>query len=71
MDVDRCVMCGAIIPEGRQLCPDCLNSAKERRDYIRATVTLHNGRRVTLYPMDYQELGRLLGKLDWVKFETE
>lgn len=21
--VDRCVICGAMIPEGRQVCPDC------------------------------------------------
>ena len=21
--VDRCVICGAVIPEGRQVCPDC------------------------------------------------
>ena len=23
MDADRCVMCGEIIPEGRQVCPNC------------------------------------------------
>ena len=22
--VDRCICCGAIIPEGRQVCPNCL-----------------------------------------------
>lgn len=26
--VDRCVCCGAIIPEGRQICPKCENVAK-------------------------------------------
>lgn len=25
--VDRCVMCGDIIPEGRQVCPSCEDSA--------------------------------------------
>ena len=24
-DVNRCVCCGEIIPEGRQVCPDCEN----------------------------------------------
>ena len=23
MDADRCVSCGAVIPEGRQVCPKC------------------------------------------------
>lgn len=23
MDENRCVVCGAIIPEGRQVCPNC------------------------------------------------
>ncbi|MCD8396110.1 MAG: hypothetical protein LUD12_02795 [Lachnospiraceae bacterium] len=23
MDADRCIICGAIIPEGRQACPSC------------------------------------------------
>ena len=22
-DVDRCVCCGEIVPEGRQICPQC------------------------------------------------
>ena len=26
-DADRCVMCGAIIPEGRMVCPTCENKA--------------------------------------------
>lgn len=25
---DRCVCCGEIIPEGRQVCPQCLQSTK-------------------------------------------
>lgn len=25
MDADHCVCCGAIIPEGTQVCVDCLN----------------------------------------------
>lgn len=27
---DRCVCCGAIIPEGRMVCPQCEAAAKER-----------------------------------------
>ena len=71
MEADRCVMCGEIIPEGRQVCPACESKVKERRDYIRAIVTLRNGGCVTLYPLDYQDLGRMLDKLPWTKFETE
>ena len=29
MNVDRCVCCGAIIPEGRMVCPNCLATVKE------------------------------------------
>nr|DAV96129.1 MAG TPA: PROTEIN/RNA Complex, archaeal, ribosomal, 50S, protein.0A [Caudoviricetes sp.] len=28
-DADRCICCGEIIPEGRQICPQC-----ERKRYI-------------------------------------
>ena len=28
-DADRCVCCGEIVPEGRQICPSC-----ERKRYI-------------------------------------
>lgn len=27
---DRCVCCGAIIPEGRMVCPQCEAAAKEQ-----------------------------------------
>lgn len=29
---DRCVCCGAIIPEGRQVCPVCERRANENKD---------------------------------------
>ena len=29
MNVDRCVCCGAIIPEGQMVCPNCLVTVKE------------------------------------------
>lgn len=28
-NVDRCIVCGIIIPEGRQVCPSCEGSVKE------------------------------------------
>ena len=30
MDADRCMICGAIIPEGRQVCPMCEQLAVEK-----------------------------------------
>ena len=32
MDVDRCFVCGEIIPEGIQVCPTCENQSK-RTDF--------------------------------------
>ena len=29
---DRCVMCGEIIPEGRQVCKQCEEKAKEVKE---------------------------------------
>lgn len=39
MNENRCVICGEIIPEGRQVCPKCGNTAKKtsyalRKDYF-------------------------------------
>lgn len=31
-NADRCVCCGEIIPEGRQVCPNCLAAVNERKD---------------------------------------
>ncbi len=31
MNVDRCVCCGEIIPEGTMVCPNCLVAVNERR----------------------------------------
>ena len=31
MTNNRCVCCGAIIPEGLQVCPQCLAAADEHR----------------------------------------
>lgn len=31
-DVDRCVMCGAIIPEGRQVCLRCEKKCREKNN---------------------------------------
>lgn len=29
MSENRCVCCGAVIPEGRQCCPDCVNKTMD------------------------------------------
>ena len=29
---ERCICCGAIIPEGRMVCPNCMVAVKERKD---------------------------------------
>ena len=34
-NADRCVCCGEIIPEGRQVCPNCLVTVKKGKDYGR------------------------------------
>jgi hypothetical protein len=31
-NVDRCISCGEIIPEGRWVCPNCERKAKEKKD---------------------------------------
>ena len=31
-NVDRCVSCGEIIPEGRWVCPNCERKVKEKKD---------------------------------------
>lgn len=28
-DADRCICCGEIVPEGRQVCPQCENGAEQ------------------------------------------
>ncbi len=30
--VDRCICCGCIIPEGRMVCPDCMDKTIEQKD---------------------------------------
>lgn len=31
MNEDRCICCGAVIPEGRMVCPNCLVTVKEAK----------------------------------------
>ena len=51
MNAEKCVCCGAVIPEGRQVCPSCEKS-KER---FGKSVKFERIRRIT---------GYLVGKLD-------
>lgn len=34
MRADRCVCCGAVIPEGRQICPQCADETEDRMSVI-------------------------------------
>ena len=34
MDIDRCVVCGDVIPEGRQVCPTCIGMNRTECDPI-------------------------------------
>ena len=29
---NRCIICGAVIPEGRQVCPNCENGKTQKRE---------------------------------------
>ena len=31
-NIDRCVCCGEIVPEGRWVCPNCERKVKEKKD---------------------------------------
>lgn len=33
--LDRCICCGAIIPEGRQVCPNCMVASNEPKVTIK------------------------------------
>jgi hypothetical protein len=37
-NANRCVCCGEIIPEGRQVCPNCLATVKKGKDYGRENI---------------------------------
>lgn len=43
---NNCVCCGAVIPEGRQVCPKCNNGAEKARKYydIREATTVTKAR---------------------------
>ena len=32
MNAERCVCCGAVIPEGRMVCPKCEKEAEEKKE---------------------------------------
>lgn len=35
-DVDRCAVCGQVVPEGRQLCPTCYGEGTEKQPNLEA-----------------------------------
>lgn len=36
---DRCIICGSIIPEGRQVCPNCEAQSRLRRKSVKRQMT--------------------------------
>jgi len=43
--MSECVCCGAIIPEGRQVCPDCEIKTRKNEERYNAFVTYPDGER--------------------------
>ena len=71
-EAERCVVCGEIIPEGRQVCPKCEAAIpEERAEPVIARVTLRTGGKITLCARGYTDLGQMLAQLDWIKVTTE
>lgn len=68
---DTCVMCGEIVPEGRQVCPGCEYRAAAPGGCLEAIVTLQSGRTVTLYPADLRALEEYLKRLRWKKYQVQ
>lgn len=50
IDADRCVVCGEVIPEGRQVCPKCVTDS---------TATTH------LYAIKHRKTGRFVTGTDF------
>jgi uncharacterized OB-fold protein len=50
IDADRCVVCGEVIPEGRQVCPKCVTDS---------TATTH------LYAIKHKKSGRIVTGTDF------
>lgn len=50
MDVDRCVVCGNVIPEGRQVCPICMAGCEGCGWEDRNNCKVCRGRKIDLLP---------------------
>ena len=50
---DRCLICGAVIPEGRQVCPTCERGDTGKRDRERVIRDLKEALRKTEKHTDY------------------
>lgn len=54
-NADRCVCCGAIIPDGQMVCPNCLVTVKEGKTMLKAVYNYpENG----YHPIDELEVGK-------------
>lgn len=69
MEVDKCVICGEIVPEGRQVCPACENNFTTKRKTIEASVTLQNGKTILVVADNHRELCDKIEKLNWKKIK--
>ena len=63
---DRCLYCGEIIPEGRQVCPDC--EAAFVGNGVTARVTLKNGHKITVKADSMSGLLRALECIEYRGF---
>ncbi len=57
MDAERCLMCGAIIPEGRQVCPIC----EKESDVVNHPAHYTDGKIEVIEFIEDKKLGFCLG----------
>ena len=58
---DHCILCGAIIPEGRQVCPACETITELQ--WMKDDITKNDHYQIALYPGVIKHAVELLKKL--------
>ena len=53
-DVERCIYCGQVIPEGKQICPDCelsitRTAARIKKERYKKRMTAERLKRIVIY----------------------
>lgn len=56
---ERCICCGAVIPEGRQICFNCENKKTEGEPVYKAVIIRKNG--------ETYNSGTLKNMLEWIE----